>query len=254
MKTALQFEPRKLTHAFVITTNPDKIRLDFKYEWFKSLSVNFITQFDYRNLNEKQLNLLFDCKSFLNRYGLTPSPGAIGCAAAHRECYRILCEEEGCCALIFEDDVLYDYRLIEAINEINNSILEYDVINLSVIQGVFHSKPVLNISSGPIYRASLSQFGAYAYLIHRGCAERFMNIQQPLIRHFSDWPLETWQFRCFGIHSNLTQFSGRPTTVQSSRLDHKPTLRTKIVHHTRLIWWRLMKFYRIRIRKDLVIE
>jgi hypothetical protein len=106
---------------------------------------------------------------------------------------------------------------------------------------------------GRLRRATLFQFGAFAYLIQRDCAARFIRAQRPKICHLADWPLEAWKFRCLGLETDLGHFSGRPTTVQTAPIAI-PNMLDRGWHKWRLIAWRLRRYYATKIVKNISLS
>jgi GR25 family glycosyltransferase involved in LPS biosynthesis len=213
-----------------------------------------VSDFDYKKKSPSQLSGLYDADAFAKRYGCVPTPGAIGCAAAHRHCYERLVRESGKCALILEDDAVFDEDIAKLVSAIHAADIEYDVLSLKITRGVFRRRPVGECRYGRLYRATLCQFGTYAYLIHRDCAERFSRLQRPSIRHLADWPLETWQFRCFGLDTNAISFSDRQSLVQTDGGHHRASLRSRLAHKRRVLAWTATRFVRLHINRDVVLS
>ena len=202
----------KLTHAFLITTEPQELLPADPRLRIGSIDTSVVSQYDFRQMQSEQLSRLYNSFSFLTQYGQLPTAGQIGCAAAHRHCYETLLREKGTCALVMEDDIEFLTDINALVSSINSLNIEYDVFNLKVTLGFFRREPIATIPEGQVLRATLFHPGAHAYLIHHDCARRFLRRQKPQLRHLSDWPLDVWKMGCFGLDTDLIRLSGRPTT------------------------------------------
>jgi GR25 family glycosyltransferase involved in LPS biosynthesis len=242
---------RLLTHAFLITTEPSKLTADDPRLEIGTLKTTVVSNYDFRQKSHADLQELCDADAFILRYGMIPTPGAIGCAAAHRHCHEILVRERGDSAIIMEDDVEFACDISEIVSDIHTTNIEYDVLSLKVTYGVYARRAVAECSFGRLFRATLYQYGAHVYLIHRDCAARFGRAQRPIICHLADWPFETWQFRCFGLETEAVRLSHRPSTVNTG---HQVRNADSLARKRRLLMWNFMRFYRLRVCGDMTLQ
>jgi GR25 family glycosyltransferase involved in LPS biosynthesis len=242
-----------LTHAFVISTNAGPALAKHSKFRLGSVENKIVSEFDFRTKSPEELDEWYDARAFVARYGALPSAGAVGCAAAHRHCYEVLIQDGGDCAIVLEDDFVMPDGVDKIIENMLSLPIEWDVINLKITNGIFCRRPVAKTLFGRLYCATLYQFGAYAYLITRDCAARFVGQQRPKLQHLSDWPLETWKFRCLGLETEKGHFSGRSTTVQTEWAPVRNTL-PSMVHRSRMIQWRMRRHYRMLIHRDVALN
>ena len=72
---------------------------------------------------------------------------------------------------MLEDDIRF--HNLEIISLVISNIPSWDIINLHITHGIFERTPVYIAPGIDAFRASISCFGAYAYLITRPCATFF---------------------------------------------------------------------------------
>jgi GR25 family glycosyltransferase involved in LPS biosynthesis len=242
----------KLSHVFLITTQPQALPNGDRRLRVGNINTTVVSEYDFRQIPSEQLYRLYDARSFLTQYGQLPTAGQIGCAAAHRYCYESLLREDGTCALIMEDDIEFLTDIYALVSKINSLDIVYDVINLKITMGFFRRDPVAIIPEGQVFRATLFQPGAHAYLIQSECAKRFLQRQQPKLRRFADWPLDASRMRCFGLKTDLIKLSGRQSTTATGVIPSHKSIVANVLHNCRLMQWKLMAFYRLHLCNDIV--
>ena len=246
-------QTRVLTHAFLITTTSGSALANHSKPTFGSVETKIVSGYDFRTKSPEELADWYDRRAFVVRYGALPSAGAVGCAAAHRHCYEVLIRDGGDCAIILEDDFVVPDVVDKIIENMLSLPTDWDVINLKITNGVFCRRRVTTTQFGRLHRATLCQFGTHAYLVTRDCAAQFLRQQRPKLRHLSDWPLETWQFRCLGLETEKGHLSGRSTTVQTKWTPVLDTIPSAL-HRFRSILWRARRKYRIVIHRDVALD
>lgn len=241
----------RISHVFLISVdNVDPATLGICKKLFDVEPV-VINQFDFRGRPAAEWMGYSDPRAFVRRYGRYPTAGQIGCALAHRECWRRLVDEGGSSALIFEDDVLVDPSINEVVLQAINGLPGWDLIKLRLDNAVVSSPYVEIAPDLRAYKASVFCGGAYSYVISNGLANRFLIQQTPKIRHYSDWPLEVWNFNLWSIDCQVTSFTHRPSSLQHSIGNESGGWGVdRAINTIRKAAFRFYKAWRIRILRD----
>lgn len=243
----------KLSHSFLITTSPKRLSNRDERLVVLDIPTEIVADYDYRTLSLSELEERYEPGAFGIRYGCFPSPGAIGCAAAHRHCYEAIVRDNGDCALIMEDDYRSDGNLDLIVSRLIDIQVEWDVISLKITNGIFHPDPIARHDIGNVYTTTVANYGTYAYLIKRKAAVKMLEKQSPKIQHLSDWPLEAWQFKLLGLHTHLGGLTDRQSTVQQDFRSH-PSKIYQLLYRVRKFMYRLRRAYRLKVCKDIIID
>lgn len=137
-------------------------------------------------------------------YGRPLRRGEIGCALAHRECYRRLLASDSEWALVFEDDARIARP--DALAELTDSISRRQPLDTPAVIMLYGRQMV----GDPALRATLggsevhgllrTPMTATAYFINRAAAQHILATGMPL-RNPADWPISVeGQVRFAGVH------------------------------------------------------
>lgn len=242
----------RITHVFIVALCADarkNIKLGGKY---RDLPVTVVADFDYRGKSRGDLEALVDYDAFLRKYWAQPSPGEIGCAAAHLHCWRRLLELGGEAALIFEDDVTLEDSAGDFLSDVEPKLALYDLIHLKLTCGT-RRKTLPLAGNSDVVEPTVYTPCTAAYVIRSDLAERFVSRQVPKITSLSDWPLEIFSFRCIGYLRSPVAFVERASTL--SRASTKvPASRFRwdfVIYRVRLLAFRVYRRYRLSVCGDL---
>lgn len=244
-----------LTHAFLISVDPDAPAVASRLALRLGMPVRPIVGHDLRGRPVGTLHEVADLRAFQRRYGTNPTAGEVGCALAHRECWQILRREGGDTALVLEDDVELGVVRVADLDEIADALQPWDIISLQATYGVFERHPRALPAERIAHRATLSCFGAHAYLISRASADRLLRRQSPRVRHLADWPVEVWTLRLWAIQGGLLHFLDRASTLGPT--DGAPAAARgfdRIVHWLRDVLFRVRRGARIHLAGDRVLS
>jgi glycosyl transferase, family 25 len=192
------------------------------------------------------------------------SPGEVGCTLSHRKIYEKMVAENLPCAIIFEDDVFFDDKFRETIEDIISTDLPWDLIRFVGHGKVFDIgyRSLVNLRNNySIARVPTSPSGAYAYMLTQKAAKTLIGFMQknwvPVdIVHSRAW--ET-KLDTFLIHpSPVTPDLVSPSTIGDERFDTRPKITgiTKLVHPFYRFWYKLSNgfgkrmLYALSRRKD----
>jgi glycosyl transferase family 25 len=141
--------------------------------------------------------LSYSSDSAVKRFGRELSNAEIGCYASHYKCWEWLINSNYQQAIIFEDDVLIDWKVIEEISKYNFSIMKLDFVRL------FSTHPFkMDITKyrflSPHYHLVRTKgivFGTQGYLLTRTAAiklvDKYKSILMPV-----DWiPSLSWEHK-----------------------------------------------------------
>ena len=145
-----------------------------------------------------------DARSAELLYGRPLSPGEIGCALAHRDCYLQLLASDAEWALVFEDDALIVRA--DALREAVSRIGELPHVSSPSVLMLYGRKMAsdvgrqLEVSGSQIVKLAQTPTTTTAYFINRSAASQILQYGLPL-RNPADWPVGVeGRLEFFGVY------------------------------------------------------
>jgi glycosyl transferase, family 25 len=188
---------KNIVTSYIINLDRSKER----YEYVKTNIYNLgypvdrISAVDGRLLNSEELQNLANIhiyKTFLHKL---PEPGTIGCSLSHIKTWESFLLSDSEYALIFEDDVEFDPKLLrETVEELvkNNKLWDIASFELShrgmplTIKELTHNQKIV------IYLAEVSHAGSY--IINRKAAKNLLQKSLPIIMPVDHYFTRSWEF------------------------------------------------------------
>ncbi|MBY3790481.1 glycosyltransferase family 25 protein [Photobacterium carnosum] len=137
--------------VYVISLFDSKRRYNIKKQ-FESINFNnyeFIDAFDARRLNVNELDLIFNIKKFIDKYGRKPAKGEIGCTISHVSLWNKICKENEDDIIIIEDDAIISDRFLDFVKcDSNSDLIILGYSKISWLASFYHyiKKPIYNKS------------------------------------------------------------------------------------------------------------
>ncbi|RHJ94906.1 glycosyltransferase family 25 protein [Parabacteroides bouchesdurhonensis] len=134
-----------------------------------------------KQLNDEEIDRVFDIKKFKRRYGRLPVKGEIGCTLSHRKCYHYLLSTDEPYALILEDDVSFispedtEFVIKQGVKLLEEG--KTDIVLFIPMLFLCNRPRKINEKYAvyPVYKA----YEACAYLINRKGVKRLLKDKRP---------------------------------------------------------------------------
>jgi len=147
------------------------------------LQPEFIEAVDGKSLTVEDMAKTYSNALAIEKLGRELSKGEIGCALSHKNVYKKMIDENIEMALILEDDVDFDNKLVKSLREINKLPYDWEVILLGHHTG---SSREIRTQWSIWYKQIISEefilrrpcevgYGAYGYYLNRKGAEKLYN-------------------------------------------------------------------------------
>jgi glycosyl transferase family 25 len=155
-----------------------------------NLEFEFIEAVDGRLLNDKEIEAVYSKKQMINNLGRELTKGEIGCALSHILIYKKIVTKNIQTALILEDDIDFDQKLIDCLNSINQFPDDWELILLGhhsmssrkiVTPYNFWYKKYLN-KTNIIRKPSVVGGGTYGYCINNKGAKKLLGHLQKIAK------------------------------------------------------------------------
>ncbi len=184
-------------------------------------------------LSEAELNTKADLKTFEQLLGHLPNLGTIGCSLSHIKTWKTFLASNFEYAIIFEDDVSFDYtKLLSTIEELipNNSL--WDIVSFDLLH---HGTPltIKKLSNNQrlvFYLTEVTKSGTY--IINRKAAAKLLEKALPIKMPIDYYLTSAWEFglKFSGIEPRLVnQTFGNSDILCTKQLKNKnKTLSFKI--------------------------
>jgi len=143
---------------------------------------------------EPSSDLLYDEARAVLEKGRALSAGELGCYSSHFAIWCQLLDDECDAYVVLEDDVVADWRFLEALDPTNADLADVDFVRLYVknlTPHVVRRRPFIDRSRALIELLDLS-FGAQAYYIAKPAAARFVGCSQAIDRPVDDQMSRFW--------------------------------------------------------------
>ena len=157
-----------------------------------NLNYEFIEAVDGRTLSEVEIEKVYSKEKVTKAIGREMSRGEIGVLLSQKSIYEKILKKNIDIALIFEDDIEFDHKLITVLNEINNFPKHWNLILLGhhsprgryieTSYSLWGQKKITDTFK--LARPAELGFGAYGYLLKKSAAkvllEELNEIEKPL--------------------------------------------------------------------------
>lgn len=147
----------------------------------------FVEGVDGSELSDMEKSNLFNGKKFESRYGRIYKSGELGCTLSHQKCYVDLIASECNYALIFEDDIKFEPKILLIIQKLEALInVGYPLIIL-LSGGFWYTKKNTQIIDNYSIANVFDAYYTHAYLINKSAAQ--------LLKHTCPyWLADDWRF------------------------------------------------------------
>ena len=232
----------------------------------------FYDAFDSRNLNEVQLEHIFDFKLFRKTFNYKIDSGIIGCVLSHFNLYKSLlrCENNSKYYIIVEDDCIPLATSSELKNIIDKALISsFDILLLGYSKTDNTQYEVINkmnpfkklYSSGKFdigIRYKQSSCGAVAYVVSRSFLENITTSIKKPYYVADEWSFLEKRLKLLILHTSplcfLEDYNGMASSLEDGRVTNR-SIKIRLPYFIRPIWRSIYSFYvRVMLHIKLIIN
>lgn len=215
------------TKIYVISLERAKERWDFMQQELKNLSLPYekIQAVDGTQLSEKDLKNV-DKKTYKSFFKHEPELGTIGCYLSHKNVWQKFLDSEDEFAIVLEDDVEFDQKLLEkVVSELIKKKRLWDIVSFELNH---HGLPIKikKIDNNYLcsYLTNVKHSGAY--IINRGAAKKFLSkifpIKMPIDHYFT----RAWEFgvNFLGVEPRIVKQVFKKSEIKATIFKNKEEL------------------------------
>ena len=192
-----QYVISKKVTAYVLNLDRAKERWEFVRPQIEQIGIPYerVSAVEGKLISDQTWKNLVDEETFCEFFKMLPEKGTIGCSLSHEKTWRTFLASDSEFALIFEDDVQFDPKVLYDV--VLDLISKKDLWDIVSFELNHHGCP-LKISKLPhekslvFYMTNVKHSGAY--LINRAAAQkllkRFFPIKMPVDHYFT----RSWEF------------------------------------------------------------
>ncbi|MBE8190397.1 MAG: glycosyltransferase family 25 protein, partial [Candidatus Thioglobus sp.] len=155
------------------------------------LKAKFIEAVDGKLLSTETIKNIYSEKQSIKNINRGMTKGEIACVLSHKSIYEQMILDNLQVALVLEDDAIFDDKLLDFIQQIDDLPKDWELILLAtnhyqarIKHNIWYSKKLKN---NTIRRPVQIRFGTYAYLINNSGAKKMLKhlsqISQPIDRY-----------------------------------------------------------------------
>lgn len=185
------------------------------------------------DLSVDEVSRIYDATSNARRFRKPLSRGEIGCYASHLKCWERVAAADAPMALVIEDDVRIDEDILQTLQGVESSGVEFDMIKLvgrpreSVLRVV---RPIGSRRLVEYFRVPSS---SGAYLVSRTGARKLVARRRRFFRPV-DVDLRYWwevdsAFRMFGVHPYPVSQAGFASGLDKQTASRAGLLRKRVL-------------------------
>lgn len=141
------------------------------------LAYEFIDGIDGRALSAEERAAVYDRRKRLRYFGRDLTPGEVGCLLSHRKIYQKMDREGIGCALVLEDDVVFEDRFRDVVQALVNTDIHWDIIRFVGNEKIYARgcrKIVPLTEEYSLVRLPTAPGGAYGYLLNLHAARTLL--------------------------------------------------------------------------------
>ena len=222
--------------TYVINLDRSKGRYEYVKDNLHALGypVERISAVDAKAMSDEEIKSYLDLEFITKRTDHNFFKGAVGCALSHIKVWQAFLESDAEYALIFEDDVVFDPKLLkESVSELLENKEKWDIVQLYIDQkrGMpLHFQELGNQQKMEVYLTKV--YGTVSYLVNRKAARALLEKSLPLKMPIDVYFTRSWEsdLKFIGVGSPyLVGHSYGNTNIEntnhiyqlSQRFDHK---------------------------------
>lgn len=144
----------------------------------KELRPVFIEAVNGRALSEEELAESFNQEEAYRHYGRHLIPAEVGCTLSHRKCAETLLASDSHCAMVLEDDVIWQKTELGGDLSAIEGFLDNDKPMIVLLSGDYWYTRTQQISGGVILAKIWDAVCAQAYILNRAAAKQMLSMDK----------------------------------------------------------------------------
>lgn len=196
--------------AYILNLDRAKDRWKFMQPQIKKLKIPYerISAIDGKELSEKFIKENVDRRSYGRFFKMLPEKGTIGCSLSHEKALRRFLQSSDEFALIFEDDVKFDPKILaETVQSAIQQKHLWDIVSFELNHYGYPQK-ISRLEADVylvFYMTNVKHSGAY--LINRMAAERLLQRFFPIKMAWDHYFTRSWEFgiRFCGVEPRIVE-------------------------------------------------